>query len=57
MKDRDPALYSKNAYIGERRGGILLLVKQELNPTHHEKSDADADILWVSLALQQSSSG
>ena len=45
-------LYTENTYTSERRGGILLLVKQELNPTHYEKSDADAEILLVSLALK-----
>ena len=51
-KDRNPSDYSENTYSNLRRGGVLLLVKQNLNPTHYEKGDTDAEIIWVSLALQ-----
>ena len=51
-KDPDHTLFAENTYTSERRGGIILLVKQELNPTNHENSDDGAEILWVSLALQ-----
>ena len=48
-KDRDIKMYSENRYKSENRGGILLMVKSELNATRYTEADADAEILWMQV--------
>ena len=50
-KDRNPAWYCDGTYVTENRGGVLLLIKEELNPTIHKSSDTEAEILWVSTSV------
>ena len=50
-KDRNTAWYCDGTYVNENRGGVLLLIKEELNPTIHKSSDTEAEILWVSTSV------
>ena len=36
----------------EARGGVLIMVKANLNPTPYEEGNVDADILWIMISLQ-----
>ena len=48
-KDRDISFYTENTYSMSNRGGVLFLIKSELNPTEYTKSDVKAEILWVQI--------
>ena len=50
-KDRDISWYKEGTYVDKNRGGVLLLVKEELNPVYHPASDVKAEILWVSTSV------
>ena len=48
-KDRKLSYYHEGCYTLEDRGGVLLLVKSNLNPTPYEYGDVDAEIVWVEI--------
>ena len=48
-KDRKLHFYPKGTYVNESRGGVLMLVKNCLNPTLYEPGDCDAEILWCNI--------
>ena len=50
-KDRDISWYKKGTYVEKNRGGVLLLIKEELNPASHPASNVEAEILWVSTSI------
>ena len=50
-KDRNLAWYREGTYINENRGGVLLLIKEELNPVIHVASDVKAEILWITTSI------
>lgn len=53
-KDRNISWYKAGTYTDTNRGGVLLLIKEELNPVLHIASDVSAEILWVSTSLNPS---
>ena len=46
-KDRDLSFYEEETYTLRDRGGSLLLVKRNLNPTLYAKGDVDAEVVGV----------
>ena len=46
-----PINYSGGTYVQDNRGGILLLIKNNLNPIIFTEADVEAEILWVTLNL------
>ena len=48
-KDRDINHYNPGTYTQNERGGVLLLVKNLLNPVIYTEADVDAEIVWVTL--------
>ena len=50
-KDRNINFYCEGTYVDNNRGGVLLLIKEELNPTLHPASNVEAELLWVNISL------
>ena len=50
-KDRDISHYKPGTYVDKNRGGVLLLVRSELNPTLHRASEVEAELIWVNITL------
>jgi hypothetical protein len=48
-KDRKLHFYHEGCYKQEHHGGVLLLVKANLNPTPYHQGDVDAEISWVKI--------
>ena len=45
-------VYTPGTYTVEDRGGVPILIKDNLNPTLFIPGNADADILWVTISPQ-----
>ena len=50
-KDRVTAHYRDGTYVDQNRGGVLLLIKEDLNPDEHPASSVKAELLWVSIEI------
>ena len=48
-KDRNIKDYPSGTYEKEERGGVMLMVKGNLNPARDMKGEAEAEILWVRI--------
>ena len=48
-KDRDINIYPIGTYQAKNRGGVLILVKAELNPVKEPNGDVDAEIIWIRI--------
>ena len=48
-KDRGITNYTSGTYVQNNRGGVLLLIKNYLNPTIYTDADVEAEIIWVTL--------
>ena len=45
----DAEFTPEGCYTLEDRGGVLIRVKSNLNPTSYEYGDVDAEIVWVEI--------
>ena len=50
-KDRVTAHYRDGTYVDQNRGGVLLLIKDDLNPDQHPASSVEAELLWVTVDI------
>ena len=50
-KDRNINFYRPGTYVDSNRGGVLLLVRSDLNPILSESSKVEAELLWVNITL------
>ena len=54
-KDRNIKYYHDGTYVDSNRGGVLLLIKDYLNPTLNPASNVEAELLWVNIAINPKS--
>ena len=48
-KDRDLSLYEDGIFQNKARGGVLAYVKEDLNPTEHDKLSTNIELLWIKI--------
>ena len=48
-RDRNISDYALGTYENKARGGVLFLIKKDLNPTPYSSGDTSAEILWVEI--------
>ena len=48
-KDRSLDFYEEGTYKEAARGGVLLLVKRNLNPVLYTKGDVEAEVIWCKV--------
>ena len=48
-KDRNINYYAANTYRNENRGGVLMMVKSELNATRYTRAEVNAEIMWIQI--------
>ena len=48
-KDRKLSFYTPGTYVQENRGGVMILVKNNLHPTLYQDGEVDAEIIWVRI--------
>ena len=48
-KDRNIDYYAANIYRNENRGGVLMMVKSELNATRYTRAEVNAEIMWIQI--------
>ena len=52
-KDRNLKFYPEGTYVKEKRGGVLMLIKGNLNPCIYDKGECDAELLWVTVSVNK----
>ena len=48
-KDRSLNFYPEGTYSVQARGGVAILVSNSLNPTRNVELDTDAELIWVNI--------